>query len=164
MNKRVLFLFIGLCLCFNSFAQMQVRGIVTDIKGDPIPGVTVLESGTQNGVITNIDGQYSISVKGATAVLQFSFVGMETKDIVVGNRSTIDVVLNDVTTDLDELIVVGYGTMRKSDVSGAISSVRSDALQNIITPDAAAALQGKASGVQVLTNSSPQTDRLPCVR
>jgi len=153
MNKRVLFLFIGLCLCFNSFAQMQVRGIVTDIKGDPIPGVTVLESGTQNGVITNIDGQYSISVKGATAVLQFSFVGMETKDIVVGNRSTIDVVLNDVTTDLDELIVVGYGTMRKSDVSGAISSVRSDALQNIITPDAAAALQGKASGVQVLTNS-----------
>lgn len=78
---------------------------------------------------------------------------METKDIVVGNRSTIDVVLNDVTTDLDELIVVGYGTMRKSDVSGAISSVRSDALQNIITPDAAAALQGKASGVQVLTNS-----------
>ena len=122
-------------------------------KGDPIPGVTVLESGTQNGVITNIDGQYSISVKGATAVLQFSFVGMETKDIVVGNRSTIDVVLNDVTTDLDELIVVGYGTMRKSDVSGAISSVRSDALQNIITPDAAAALQGKASGVQVLTNS-----------
>ena len=153
MNKRVLFLFIGLCLCFNSFAQMQVRGIVTDIKGDPIPGVTVLESGTQNGVITNIDGQYSISVKGATAVLQFSFVGMETKDIVVGNRSTIDVVLNEVTTDLDELIVVGYGTMRKSDVSGAISSVRSDALQNIITPDAAAALQGKASGVQVLTNS-----------
>lgn len=153
MNKRVLFLFIGLCLCFNSFAQMQVRGIVTDIKGDPIPGVTVLESGTQNGVITNLDGQYSISVKGATAVLQFSFVGMETKDIVVGNRSTIDVVLNDVTTDLDELIVVGYGTMRKSDVSGAISSVRSDALQNIITPDAAAALQGKASGVQVLTNS-----------
>ena len=61
MNKRVLFLFIGLCLCFNSFAQMQVRGIVTDIKGDPIPGVTVLESGTQNGVITNLDGQYSIS-------------------------------------------------------------------------------------------------------
>lgn len=153
MNKRVLFLFLGLCLCFSSFAQMQVRGIVTDIQGEPVPGVTVLELGTQNGVITDIDGRYSISVPGAASVLQFSFVGMETREIAVGNRSVIDVVLNEVSTDLDELIVVGYGTMRKSDVSGAISSVRSDALQNIITSDAAAALQGKASGVQVLSNS-----------
>ena len=153
MNKRVLFLFLELCLCFSSFAQMQVRGIVTDIQGEPVPGVTVLELGTQNGVITDIDGRYSISVPGAASVLQFSFVGMETREIAVGNRSVIDVVLNEVSTDLDELIVVGYGTMRKSDVSGAISSVRSDALQNIITSDAAAALQGKASGVQVLSNS-----------
>lgn len=153
MDKRVLFLIFGICLCFVSFAQMQVRGTVTDIKGEPVPGVTILELGTQNGVITDIDGRYSISVPGATSVLQFSFVGMETTDVTVGNRSVIDVVLNDALTDLDELIVVGYGTMRKSDVSGAISSVRSDALQNIITSDAAAALQGKASGVQVLSNS-----------
>lgn len=153
MNKRVLFLFFGLCLCFSSFAQMQIRGIVTDIQGEPVPGVTVLELGTQKGVITDIDGRYSISVQGTASTLQFSFVGMETREIAVGNRSVIDVVLNEVSTDLDELIVVGYGTMRKSDVSGAISSVRSDALQNIITSDAAAALQGKASGVQVLSNS-----------
>ena len=153
MNKRVLILIIGVCLCFASFAQVQVRGTVTDIKGEPVPGVTILELGTQNGVITDIDGRYSISVPGAASTLQFSFVGMETTDVTVGNRSVIDVVLNDALTDLDELIVVGYGTMRKSDVSGAISSVRSDALQNIITSDAAAALQGKASGVQVLSNS-----------
>lgn len=153
MNKRVLFLFFGLCLCFSSFAQMQIRGIVTDIQGEPVPGVTVLELGTQKGVITDIDGRYSISVQGTASTLQFSFVGMETREIAVGNRSVIDVVLNEVSTDLDELIVVGYGTMRKSDVSGAISSVRSDALQNIITSDAAAAMQGKASGVQVLSNS-----------
>ncbi|NCD15649.1 MAG: SusC/RagA family TonB-linked outer membrane protein, partial [Bacteroidia bacterium] len=126
---------------------------MTDNQGEPIPGVTILEKGTQHGVITDIDGNYTISVAGSSSVLQFSFVGMDSWEVVVGNQSVINVVMTETATDLDEIVVVGYGTMRKSDISGAISSVRSDALQNVVTPDAAAALQGKASGVQVLTNS-----------
>ena len=153
MKRRVLILFFGLCLSIATFAQVQVRGNVTDSKGEPIPGVTVLVKGTQQGVITDIDGNYNISVPGSASVLVFSFVGMDTQEVVVGNRTTIGVVLTETLFGLDEIIVVGYGTMRKSDVSGAVASVSSKALQNLTTPDAAAALQGKASGVQVLTNS-----------
>lgn len=152
MKKTIFFLF---CLfsTIATYAQVQVRGNVSDNQGEPIPGVTILLKGTQQGVITGLDGNYSISVAGPESVLQFSFVGMETQELVVGNQSVINVVMTEMITDLDEVVVIGYGTMRKSDISGAISSVRSDALENIVTPDAAAALQGKASGVQVLTNS-----------
>ena len=153
MKKRVLFFFLCFCLSIASYAQQQVRGNVTDNQGEPIPGVTILEKGTQHGIITDIDGNYNIAVEGPESILQFSFVGMDTWEVVVGNQSVINVVMNETATDLDEIVVVGYGTMRKSDISGAISSVRSDALENIVTSDAAAALQGKASGVQVLTNS-----------
>lgn len=153
MKKRVLFLFFGLCLCITTFAQVQVRGNVSDKQGESIPGVTVLQKGTQHGVITDIDGNYNISVPGSESVLVFSFVGMDKQEIIVGNRSTINVVLSETYTDLDEVVVIGYGVQRKSDVSGAISSVNAESLQNIVTSDAAAALQGKASGVQILTNS-----------
>jgi len=153
MKKRVLFFFLGLCLSIATYAQVRVRGNVTDNQGEPIPGVTILEKGTQHGGTTDINGEYNITVSGPESVLQFSFVGMDTREVVVGNQSVIDVVLTESVMDLDEIVVVGYGTMRKSDISGAISSVRSDALKNVVTPDAAAALQGKASGVQVLTNS-----------
>lgn len=151
--KKTFFLFFCLFSTIATYAQVQVRGNVSDNQGEPIPGVTILLKGTQQGVITGLDGNYSISVAGPESVLQFSFVGMETQELVVGNQSVINVVMTEMITDLDEVVVIGYGTMRKSDISGAISSVRSDALENIVTPDAAAALQGKASGVQVLTNS-----------
>lgn len=153
MKKRVLFLFFGLCFSIATFAQIQVRGNVTDSKRDPIPGVTVLLKGTQNGTTTDIDGNYKITVPGQGYVLVFSFVGMDTQEITIGNQTTINVALTETTTGLEEIVVVGYGTMRKSDVSGAVASVSSKSLQNLVTPDAAAALQGKASGVQVLTNS-----------
>jgi len=153
MKRRVLFLFFGFCLSIATFAQVQVKGNVSDSQGEPVPGVTVLVKGTQQGVITDMDGNYNITVPGSESVLVFSFVGMDTQEVVVGNRTTIVVVLTETATDLDEIVVVGYGTMRKSDVSGAVASVSAKSLQNIVTSDAAAALQGKASGVQVLTNS-----------
>jgi len=153
MKRSVLFLIFCVCLSIATFAQVQVRGRVTDSQGEPVPGVTVLVKGTQQGVITDIDGNYSLTVPGSESVLVFSFVGMDTQEVTVGNRTTIPVVLTETATDLDEIVVVGYGTMRKSDISGAVASVSSKALENIATPDAAAALQGKASGVQVLTNS-----------
>lgn len=79
---------------------MNVRGVVTDNVGDPIPGVTVLDMATREGTITDIDGNYSLSVRGPQSVLHFSFVGMESVEVVVGNRSVINIVLSEASTDL----------------------------------------------------------------
>lgn len=131
-----------------------VTGRVTDATdGSAIPGATVLVKGTTTGTITDFDGKYSLSVADPDAVLVFSFVGYLTEEVPVNNRSVVDMSLMMDITELSELVVVGYGTMKKSDLTGAVASVRGEALQNIPTPDAAAALQGRAAGVQVLSNS-----------
>ncbi len=153
MKQKVFIFIFSFILSIATYAQVQVRGNVLDNFGEPIPGITILEKGTSNGVISDFEGNYELTVSSSESVLVFSFVGMETTEIVVGDQTFISVVMDDALTSLDEIIVVGYGTMRKSDVSGAIASVRSESLQNIATTDAAAALQGKASGVQVLSNS-----------
>ena len=139
---------------FLSFAQtLTVNGTVKDESGSPMPGVTVVVKGSTNGTITDVNGLYSVKVQDSKKTLTFSFVGMETQDIEIAGRSSINVTMKTVASDLSEVVVVGYGTMKKSDVTGSVASVRSEALQNLVTTDAAAALQGKASGVQVLTNS-----------
>ena len=107
MKKRVLFLIFCFCLSITAFAQVQVRGIVTDNYGESIPGATILEKGTQHGVITDIDGNYNIAVEGPESILQFSFVGMDTWEVIVGNQSIINVVMTETSTDLDEIFVVG---------------------------------------------------------
>ncbi len=139
---------------FLSFAQsLSVNGEVKDENGSSMPGVTVVVMGTTQGTITDANGLYSIKVQNPKSSLTFSFVGMETQVIEISGRSKINVTLKTIASDLSEVVVVGYGTMKKSDFTGSVSSVRSEALQNIATTDAAAALQGKAPGVQVLTNS-----------
>ena len=139
---------------FFSYAQLlTVNGSVKDENGSPMPGVTVIVTGTTQGTITDANGLYAINVEGANKSLTFSFVGMETQVIEVAGRRNINVVMTTVVSDLSEVVVVGYGTVKKSDVTGAISSVRAESLRNLATSDAAAALQGKASGVQVLSNS-----------
>ncbi len=153
MKKRVLFLIFGLCLSIASFAQVQVSGNVTDFQGEPIPGVTVLEKGTQNGVITDIDGNYNLSVPGAESVLVFSFVGMETQEVTVGNQSTIDVVLSETFTDLDEVVVVGYGVQKKKLTTGANLNVTGDDLQKQNTGAALEAIQSQSPGLNITQSS-----------
>jgi TonB-linked SusC/RagA family outer membrane protein len=153
MKKRVLFLIFGLCLSIASFAQVQVSGSVSDSQGEPIPGVTVLEKGTQNGVITDIDGNYNLTVPGAESVLVFSFVGMETQEITVGTQSTIDVVLSETFTDLDEVVVVGYGVQKKKLTTGANLNVSGDDLQKQNTGSALEAIQSQAPGVSITQSS-----------
>jgi len=139
---------------FLSFAQsLTVNGLVKDESGSPMPGVTVVVEGTTNGTITDVNGLYSLKVENLRGSLSFSFVGMETQVIEIAGRNNINLSMKSVVSDLGEVVVVGYGTMAKSDVTGSVASVRSESLQNLATTDAAAALQGKASGVQVLTNS-----------
>ena len=137
----------------NNLQQIRVTGVVRDSEGLPMPGVAVQVEGTNLGTFTDVNGKYSIEVPGANSRLVFSFVGYKHLIEPVGGRTVIDVMLEESMEALDEVVVVGYGTVRKSDVTGAVASVRADAIKNVATTDAAAALQGKASGVQVLSNS-----------
>lgn len=156
-NRLIRVAALMLPLLFFSFLTMAqtltVKGTVSDEKKTPIPGVTVAVKGTTIGTITDIDGKYTISVPSGSKLLVFSFVGMTTKEVAVDGKTQVDVTMSEDVIGLDEIVAVGYGTIKKSDVTGSVASVRAEALQNLATSDAAAALQGKASGVQVLSNS-----------
>jgi len=153
MEKRVLFFLIGLCFSIATFAQTQVNGHVTDSQGDPVPGVTVLEQGTQNGVITDVDGNYNLNVAGQESVLVFSFVGMETQQVPVGNQTQVNVVMRDVFTDLDEVVVVGYGVQKKALTTGANLNVSGEDIQKMNTVSPLQAMQSQSPGVNITQSS-----------
>ena len=146
----------------NTFAQSEsiksvnsevntktINGKVTDITGSPISGVTVLFKGTTNGTITDINGAYSISNVTKDAKIQFSFVGMKTQIFSVNDKTSINVVMEDDAIGLNEVVAVGYGTQKKRDVIGSVSSIKSKDIVNPIVTDFNSMLQGKASGVYV---------------
>ena len=150
---RLFLLFIALFITNLSYAQQNVSGTVKDDTGETIPGATILELNSSNGVVTDIDGNFSISVSGSEAVLRISFLGYETQEITVGARSVIDVTLATDLQELEEVVVVGYGTVRKSDLTGAVSSVElsENEAREFSTVDQI--LQGRAAGVQVTQNA-----------
>ncbi len=129
-----------------------VKGVVKDATGNPLPGVNIIEKGTNNGTVTDLDGKYSITVS-SSSILVFSFIGYLSEEIEIGNQTTIDVTLVEDIQSLDEVVVVGYGVQKKSNVTGSIASVQVDELQNRSTDDVGKSLQGKVSGVQILTMS-----------
>jgi len=134
----------------------SISGKVMDGDGAPLIGVNVIEKGTANGTATDLDGTYSIEVVGAEAILQFSYIGYENQEVLVGTKSEIVVSMLADAKALDEVIVVGYGTMKKSDLTGAVSSVGENALGIFPASSAVHALQGKAAGVVVQsTNGEP---------
>ena len=151
--KRFLILAFSLLFCVNMFAQerVTVTGVVTDASDYPLVGVGVVQQGTTNGVITDIDGRYSIEVP-AGSVIEFSCLGYNsaTRTAVAG---TIDVVLEESTLSIEETVVVGYGVQKKSDLTGSISSVGADDLANRSITSVDNGLQGKTAGVQVVTTS-----------
>jgi TonB-linked SusC/RagA family outer membrane protein len=152
--KAVLITLPMLFFSFLSYAQsLTVSGIVQDETGYALPGVAVAIQGTLQGTITDVEGRYTITVDDPNSVLTFSFIGMETQNVNVAGRSVINVFLKTEFADLGEVVVVGYGTQRKSDLTGAVAKVGAGDLKNRSISDAAVALQGKASGVQVLSNS-----------
>jgi len=142
-----------LMIPFALSAQISVSGTVLDTNNEPLPGVNVVQTGTTNGTITDLDGKYTISVP-SDATLTFSYIGYNNHVENVNGRASIPpIVLDSDDKELEQVVVVGYGTQRKSDLTGSVASVNDDDLKNRSTSDAAAALQGKAAGVQVLTNS-----------
>jgi len=139
----------------ESFVQQQksISGKVVDSGGNPLPGVTVVVKGTTNGTITDIDGNYTISKIADKSTLQFSFVGMKSQEVTVGSQKSINVTLVDETIGIEEVVAIGYGTVKKSDLAGAISQVKSADMENRTIVRAEQALQGKTAGVQVIQTS-----------
>ncbi len=128
--------------------QKRVSGVITDTKGEPIIGANVAVKGTSNGTITDIDGKFDIEVP-ANTTLKISYIGYQPMEINIGNKSTIDIKLSEDTQALDEIVVVGYGTQKKSDVSGSVTTVSGEKLAKIPTANAETALQGMAPGLSV---------------
>jgi len=132
------------------FAQKTIRGKVTSIgDGTAIPGAAVAVPGTTVGVVTDVSGNFTLSVPANAKTLKISFVGMKTKEVQIGSQKEINVVLESATTELDELVVVGYGSVKKSDITGAVSSVKGDEMIQLPTMRVDQALQGRAAGVSV---------------
>jgi TonB-linked SusC/RagA family outer membrane protein len=147
-----LFLFVG----FQSIqAQMQISGTVTSSEdGLSIPGVSIVVKGMSTvGTTTDIDGKYSLSVPGEAKILKYTFVGMETYEIAINGQSIIDVVMNSALTEMDEVVVVAYGTTTKASFTGSASVIKTDKLEAAPVESFAKALQGNTAGLQVSTQS-----------
>lgn len=154
-----------------------VTGIVRSNTNEPLIGVSVLEKGTANGVITDINGNYSINVSGPNATLVFSYIGFQSQEALANGRTKIDIILDEDVASLDEVVVVAYGTQRKSSVTGSMATVNAAQLQTVTSPSVGSMLSGKVAGVSALTSSgkpgeadvkirvrgktSPSTDQSP---
>jgi TonB-linked SusC/RagA family outer membrane protein len=154
---KLRFLLTTMILCFALAVQAQnatVTGSVTSSDdGTELIGVNVFAKGTTTGTITDMNGNYSLQVTGQDAVLVFSYVGYEAQEVEVGNRTTIDIVLQVDMAALEEVVVVGYGTMMKSDVTGSLASVRSENFDMQPLTSLDQALKGRAAGVEVTQTS-----------
>lgn len=135
-----------------AFAQNMVSGVVNDQDGQPLPGVNIMLKGTTNGTVTSSDGSFKIETP-ANGILTVSFIGYTTLDVPVNGQTTLTIKLEEDITSLDEVVVVGYGTVKKSDVTGSVASVNAKKLEEVITIDVNNALQGRVAGVQVVNNS-----------
>ena len=135
--------------------SVKITGKVVDVQGEPVIGATVMEKGTTNGIITDVDGNFTLNVS-PNRKLQVSYVGYQTQEITIGSNRTLRITLKEDSELLDEVVVVGYGTMKKSDLTGAVSSVSTQDLMRSGRTDAVGAMQGALPGVQIQrSNNKP---------
>ena len=151
MRKIFFSLIVSFLAITCVLAQRQVSGTITDETGEGLPGVTVLIKGTTNGTTTDVDGNYRITVNDSD-ILVFSYVGFNSQEISVGSRSVVDVAMGGLT-ELQEVVVVGYGTQLKKEFTGSSSKIDGDDISQIPTPDVTSLLQGRGAGVQVQSSS-----------
>lgn len=130
-----------------------ISGKVSDSANAPLPGVTVVEKGTTNGVITDVDGNYLVKVSTADAVLMFSCIGLQTQEVPLGNQTVVNVTMKDENIGIDEVVVVGYGTQRKVNLSGAVAAIEGETIAKKSSTDVMSAMQGEMPGVVVLRSS-----------
>ena len=142
-----------LCLFpLGALAQSLVKGTVKDVSGDPIIGASVKVQGSKSGVITDFDGNFSVPAEN-NATLVISYIGYTTETVKVSGRNNLSITLREDAQTLNDIVVIGYGVQKKSDLTGSVASVKAEDLKHRSTTDAAAALQGKAAGVQILNSS-----------
>jgi len=128
--------------------RITISGKVSDTTGNPIPGVSVVVKGTTNGTSTDRNGNYTLIVPG-NAIVQFSFVGMKSEEIAIAGRTSVNVTLTEETIGLDEVVAIGYGTVKKADLTGAVSVVKADEFKNVAVLSVSNAIQGLVSGVNI---------------
>lgn len=155
MKQKFIYVIACILLAVNAMAQLKISGRVTDAKdASPLPNVTIQIKGTSNGTITNENGDFGLQVPDANAVLVFSYTGYTAKEVTVGSQTTMNVSLDLKTNVLTDVVVVGYGTVKKSDLTGAVSTIKAEQLMDKPVPNVSQALQGKIPGVDVNINSS----------
>ena len=154
LQKPLLLLALLCLLPLGALAQSVVKGTVVDEAGEPVIGASVKVVGTKGGSVTDANGKFSVNAP-SDAKLEISYIGYVTLKVNVAGRQDISVTLNEDLNRLDDVVVIGYGVQKKSDLSGAVASVSGEAIKNLSTSDAGAALQGKVTGVQIINSGSP---------
>lgn len=163
MKQKQLFYLCFLLMGYLGISQNTVTGMVKDYQGMPLIGVNVIEKGTTNGVATDFDGKYSITLKSSNATLVFSYLGYKTQNISVSNTSVINVVLEEDLNSLNEVVVVGYGTQKRKDLTGSIVTVKAEEFTPGTNSNAIELLKGTAAGV-VVTQTSNAPGANPSIR
>ena len=136
-------------------ASVIISGKVIDENGQPLHGVTINEKGTKNNTITDAQGDFQLNVASERSILEISFVGFVSKEVEVGTQTVINITLQRKISSLDSVVVIGFGTQKKSDLTGSISSITSSDISSLPVPDIGQAIQGKAAGVQIVSSGAP---------
>ena len=159
-RKKKIALAGALMFVVTSVSAQTVKGVVTDNTGEPIIGASVMEVGQAgNGGVTDIDGNFTVNLKGKSKKLKISYIGMKAKEVSVAGKETIDVKLEDDNTTLNDVVVIGYGTVRKKDLTGSVSSISDKQIANIPVSNVSEAMTGKMAGVNITTTEgSPDAD------
>lgn len=155
LTKRIVFCSVGVLLSLSLFAQnITVHGVVKDESGEPIIGATVIQKGTTNATVTDLDGNFIFMVS-STGTLSISYLGYTTKNVPVQGRQVLDIELSQSSKQLNEVVVIGYGTMKKSDLTGSIGSIDAKKLNEQPVANIGQSLQGKVAGLQVVDAGKP---------
>ena len=160
LTYKISLLIAGLFAAVCTVDAQQIKGTVTDTGGEPLIGVSVFVDGTTSGTVTDVDGKYEISVPDAKGkILVFSCIGMATKNVLIGSKTTVNVILEEDSTFLDETVVIGYATVKRRDLMGSVTSVDSKTLTSVPVTTVSEALSGRMAGVQVTaTEGDPDAE------
>lgn len=156
ISQKILMMMAGLLVAFSAAAQVKVTGTIVDPDGEPMIAATVLEKGTGNGVATDFDGNFTINVSNPDATLVVSYVGFQTQDVGLAGRSHVDIVMQYSAVVLNEVVAIGYGTVKKSDATGSVAVVKPDEIEAGIATSVQDMLVGQTPGVVVTTSGGPE--------
>lgn len=148
-KKKMGYTTFFLLIFFTSFAQKKIQGTVKDVNGVPMPGVNILEKNTSNGVLSDFDGNYEIVLKNQSSILLFDYMGFISQEVTTANKNKVDVMLTEDSEELSEVVVVGYGTQKKSRVTSAIASVKEENFTRGAITDASDLIRGKVAGLTI---------------